>query len=152
MDGWHFIKGSTWQKGLISLSPTGDFPAHPGKRKRQWQEERSSSELLTHKALSACRIISPQRTTEGLSHSHLPDKVCCHKQKIKDKKEGGRNKMTKRSTAPQCVGLLLPFPARWLIKTQRQWSRERRKISWGTRKDKTEKIKSEDCVRAQIFH
>lgn len=63
--------------------------------------------------LSAHHIISPQRTTEGLSHTRLPDKVYCHKQKWKTIGRVWESKMT---WLLGCVVLLLPFQARWLIK------------------------------------
>ena len=50
----------------------------------------------------------------------------------KNKRQKGGCKRTKwqsRARLLQRVGLLLPFPARWLIKTQRQWRRERQEIS-----------------------
>lgn len=116
-------------------SPTGDSLPNPGgEEKAVVGGEKQEWLVVTHKALSACCIISPQRTTEAISHAHLPDKVCLHKQKYKTKRRVWENKMTKRSRAPSMFWPFITFLYKMTDKTQRQWRRERQEISW--RKEK----------------
>lgn len=80
--GWHFAEGVTWWIVLDKPLRRWELPNASGEEtvggKKQQQTTRPAGFFFF---LSASHIISPQRTTEGLSRTRLPDKVDRRKQK-----------------------------------------------------------------------